>query len=138
MKIISFTFCIRINIFCFVILMFKNEYSYCLSYDIVLISYLQELYYLGARKFVVFEIAAIGCFPAILNKVKPKTRCVEDTNKLVSIFNKKLANELNLLSTILEGSTFTKAESYRLTYNMLKHPARYGEGFVSSPLLHIF
>ncbi|XP_010654133.2 GDSL esterase/lipase 7 [Vitis vinifera] len=96
-------------------------------------NHLKELYYLGARKFVVFEIAAIGCFPAILNKVKPKTRCVEDTNKLVSIFNKKLANELNLLSTILEGSTFTKAESYRLTYNMLKHPARYGLNETRNP-----
>ncbi|KAE9467442.1 hypothetical protein C3L33_00648, partial [Rhododendron williamsianum] len=41
-----------------------------------------ELYNLGARKFVVFEVAPLGCLPDVLDKTKPSTLCDEQINGL--------------------------------------------------------
>ncbi|XP_042480160.1 GDSL esterase/lipase 7-like isoform X2 [Macadamia integrifolia] len=43
---------------------------------------LQDLYKLGARKFVVFNIAAIGCTPAELHRRNLTSGCAEDVNQV--------------------------------------------------------
>lgn len=97
--------------------------------------YLQDLHSLGARKFVVFDIGPIGCLPGILNMVKPKTKCEEGLNGMVSIFNKKLAMKLNDLNSKLRGSTFVLGQTFDLTYELIRRPLQYGWAML---LLHFF
>lgn len=91
------------------------------------------MYSLGARKFVVFDIGPIGCLPGTLNMVKPKTRCEEGLNGMVSIFNKKLAMKLNELNSKLRGSTFVLGQTFDLTYGLIRRPLQYGWATASSP-----
>ncbi|XP_058228248.1 GDSL esterase/lipase 7-like [Rhododendron vialii] len=89
-------------------------------------NHLQELYNLGARKFVVFEIAPLGCLPDVIDKTKPSTICDEQINGLVSIFNTKLGVKLNELKSILNGPTFVTAKSYRFIHNIIHAPLHHG------------
>lgn len=84
---------------------------------------------MGARKFIVFEIAPLGCLPYILDKVRPKTRCAENINRMVSIYNEFLAVELQKMKSTLEGSNFVTGKTYMLTYDMIKRSSRYGKSF---------
>ncbi|KAG5551559.1 hypothetical protein RHGRI_009832 [Rhododendron griersonianum] len=85
-------------------------------------NHLQELYNLGARKFVVFEIAPLGCLPDVIDKTKPLTICDEQINGLVSIFNTNLGVKLNELKSILSGSTFVTAKSYQFIHDIIHAP----------------
>lgn len=94
------------------------------------IVYLQELHGWGVRKFLVFQIPPLGCYPTLAKSGRPKTGCDEGVNTLVSIYNKKLARELKRLRSTLKGSTFVVAKSYNLIYDMVKNPAHYGEALI--------
>ncbi|XP_058227438.1 GDSL esterase/lipase 7-like [Rhododendron vialii] len=89
-------------------------------------NHLQELYNLGARKFVVFEVAPLGCLPDVLDKTKPSTLCDEHINGLVSVFNTNLGVKLNKLKSVLNGSTFVTAKSYRLIHDIIYNPLHHG------------
>ncbi|KAF7136414.1 hypothetical protein RHSIM_Rhsim08G0177000 [Rhododendron simsii] len=89
-------------------------------------NHLQELYNLGARKFVVFEVAPLGCLPDVLDKTKPSTLCDEHINGLVSVFNTNLGVKLNKLKSLLNGSTFVTAKSYRLIHDIIYNPLHHG------------
>ncbi|XP_058181345.1 GDSL esterase/lipase 7-like [Rhododendron vialii] len=68
-------------------------------------NHLKDLYNLGARKMIVFEIGPLGCLPYIINRAKASARCVDDVNRLVSVFNNKLSVKLKELGEKLDGST---------------------------------
>lgn len=51
---------------------------------------LKELYNLGARKFVVFQISWVGCYPELVEKFNLKDKCAENVNDMVKLFNKKM------------------------------------------------
>jgi len=42
---------------------------------------MQDLYNLGARKMILFELGPIGCFPSVMNKAEQKVSCQEELNK---------------------------------------------------------
>ncbi|KAI7993258.1 GDSL esterase/lipase 7 [Camellia lanceoleosa] len=88
--------------------------------------HLEDLYNLGARKIIIFQIGPLGCFPYIINKLKPESRCDEDVNKLVSIFNDKLDATLKELSQKLVGSTFVIARTFDLMKSMIEYPFNFG------------
>ncbi|KAA8542176.1 hypothetical protein F0562_023328 [Nyssa sinensis] len=90
--------------------------------------FMQDLYKWGARKFVVFDICPLGCLPGILNMlpVKPHTRCAEQINDVISIYNMKLGAKLKQLSSMLKGLTFITGNTYNLTQEILQNPGRYG------------
>ncbi|KAH7866387.1 hypothetical protein Vadar_019723 [Vaccinium darrowii] len=89
-------------------------------------NHLKKLYNLGARKFVVFEIAPLGCLPDVIDKTNPSTLCDEQINDLVSIFNTNLGVKLNDLESTLNGSTFVTAKSYRFIHNIIHNPLHHG------------
>lgn len=87
---------------------------------------LQELYDLGARKIIVFELAPIGCYPKVVQSVKPKTKCADEVNNIVSIFNSLLDAKVKELGYTLNGTTFVVAKTYQLIYHMIQNPSVYG------------
>ncbi|XP_058183546.1 GDSL esterase/lipase 7-like [Rhododendron vialii] len=89
-------------------------------------NHLEDLYNLGARKMLIFEIGPLGCLPYIINKFNPRDRCFEDANKLASIFNEKLETKLKELSGKLKGSTFVTAKTFHLIKDIVENPFDYG------------
>ncbi|KAF7132906.1 hypothetical protein RHSIM_Rhsim09G0121300 [Rhododendron simsii] len=87
---------------------------------------LKDLYNIGARKMLVFQVGPLGCYPYVINKVKPSSRCAEDVNSLVSIFNEKLDVKLKELSEKLDGSAFVTARIFDLIKSMILRPSDYG------------
>ena len=85
------------------------------------------MYYIGARKMLIFQIGPIGCFPYIIKRFKPTSRCDEKANKLVSIFNDKLNVKIRELSHKLTNSNFVVVETFHLIKDMVKNPTKYGE-----------
>ncbi|KAL5723345.1 hypothetical protein ACHQM5_006756 [Ranunculus cassubicifolius] len=76
--------------------------------------HLRTLYDLGARKFVVFNVARLGCVPGVINDAKPKptTVCVEDINDKVFLYNSKLRSMITDLEHKFVGSTFVQGDLY--------------------------
>lgn len=76
---------------------------------------------------VIFEIGPLGCLPYIrFNRVKPGSMCVEEANKLASIFNSKLEVKLKELGDKLKGSIFATARIFHLIKDIIEKPADYG------------
>ncbi|OVA16892.1 Lipase [Macleaya cordata] len=90
--------------------------------------HLTTLYNLGARKFVVFGLAPIGCLPAIVNSVNPKptTPCVEDVNNLIKLYNNGLPGAIQQLESSLQGSTFVHGDIYQTSYDQNQDPPKFG------------
>ncbi|XP_062114921.1 GDSL esterase/lipase At1g71691-like [Humulus lupulus] len=91
-------------------------------------SQLQKLYYLGGRKFVVFEVDAMGCSPSSVLKAFPKNpnKCVDDLNVLASNYNKLLNQMLQQLASTLKGAAYIIGRNYDFTYQLAQHPAKFG------------
>ncbi|XP_042480038.1 GDSL esterase/lipase 7-like [Macadamia integrifolia] len=87
---------------------------------------LQDLYHLGARKFLVFNIASIGCTPALLYSKKLTSGCAEDVNQLISLYNEGLPDMLQNLTSSLQGSNFVLGEFYASSYDSNQNPSKYG------------
>ncbi|XP_010108885.2 GDSL esterase/lipase 7 [Morus notabilis] len=97
-------------------------------------NHLTELYNLGARKFVVFDIEAIGCLPIYVNQQKPPTsKCVDDLNSMVLKFNEKLPLKLQDLAVTLSGSAFIVGKNYEHILNLVENPNNYGFKDASNP-----
>ena len=75
---------------------------------------------------VVFEIPPIGCYPIVLENVKSNTRCAENVNNMVSIFNDKLQQKVKELSSTSKDSTIILARTYDLVYDMVNNSSAYG------------
>ncbi|KAJ1413961.1 SGNH hydrolase superfamily [Sesbania bispinosa] len=94
---------------------------------------LERLYNLGARKVVMFEIGPIGCIPAISRTHAHKGDCMEETNQIVSYFNKRLTPMLQNLTSSLPGSIFVLGRANSLGYDIIKNPSNYGLRDGSNP-----
>ncbi|XP_010248158.2 PREDICTED: GDSL esterase/lipase 7-like [Nelumbo nucifera] len=94
---------------------------------------LETLYKLGARKFLVFEIAPIGCMPIVTRLVPHEGPCVEELNQVVSVFNDGLPAMLKQLTTSLQGSTFALGYFSKLGHDMITNPSKYGLGDTTDP-----
>ncbi|KAL5805735.1 hypothetical protein ACOSQ4_028468 [Xanthoceras sorbifolium] len=98
-----------------------------------LFNQLKRLYYLGARKMVVFELGPIGCIPSFTRKQKHYGRCVEKVNQVISFFNNKLAGMLSNLTSTLKGSNFVLGHVNWLGYDAVINPSKYGLTDSSNP-----
>ncbi|KAF3457860.1 hypothetical protein FNV43_RR02520 [Rhamnella rubrinervis] len=87
---------------------------------------LKDLYSLGARKILMFDIAPLGCTPFLVSRVKPDGLCVDVVNSMVTQFNGKLYFKLIDLASSLKGMTFYIAQTYRLVYDIVENPDRFG------------
>lgn len=97
--------------------------------------FLLDLYDLGVRKTVVFEIGPLGCLPYIMNRVNASGRCDENVNELVSIFNDKLKAKLKKLNEKLKGSTFVTTETSHFIRDMVEKPNDYRNSLIYKSLL---
>ncbi|XP_062103239.1 GDSL esterase/lipase 7-like [Humulus lupulus] len=87
----------------------------------------ERLYRLGARKVIVFELGPIGCIPSITRKSKEQgTKCVEEINEMVRMFNQRLGVMLRNLTSSLQGSNFVLGRVHSLGYDAIKNPSKYG------------
>jgi hypothetical protein len=87
---------------------------------------MQDLYELGARKIVLFELGPIGCFPMVRKKGEQNARCDEDLNTVLTVFNGKLYYKLTDIASSLVGTTFIIAQTFKLIYDMVENPFEYG------------
>ncbi|KAL7101101.1 hypothetical protein ACP275_08G035600 [Erythranthe tilingii] len=86
---------------------------------------LRRMYYLGARKVIMFEIGPIGCIPSSTRQFKHNGRCVEEFNEFAVMFNDHLAPMLVNLTSNLQGSSFVLGHAHWLGYDAVTHPSKY-------------
>ncbi|KAJ4979024.1 hypothetical protein NE237_009804 [Protea cynaroides] len=72
--------------------------------------YLQKLYNLGARKFVVFNVGPLGCIPAIVKQENVKIGCAKRVNYFVSVYDKGFPSMIQELRDSLKDSTFVHGD----------------------------
>ncbi|KAL9231266.1 hypothetical protein vseg_006513 [Gypsophila vaccaria] len=84
---------------------------------------LESLYEMGARKIVVFEGAPFGCIPF---SVDANGTCNEGRNGNATLYNTKLGETLQKLSSQLPNSYFSLGKAYDLTIDAINNPANYG------------
>ncbi|XP_042515962.1 GDSL esterase/lipase 7-like [Macadamia integrifolia] len=93
--------------------------------------HLQDLYNMGARKFLVFNIAPVGCTPAMVKLKNVTSGCSNDINQMVSLYNKGFTGMLQELRTSLHGSTFVQGDLNLLSnYFLSQNPSV--NGFITA------
>ena len=86
---------------------------------------MQKLYNLGARKFAIAGLGAMGCIPSILAQ-SPTGKCSDSVNALVQPFNANVKTMINNLNTKLPGAKFIYIDIANMFRDILTHPASYG------------
>lgn len=94
---------------------------------IVVLFWLQRLYQLDARKFIIGNVGPIGCIPyqKTINQLS-EDQCVELPNKLALQYNARLKDLLAQLNDNLPGATFVHANVYDLVMELLTNYKQYG------------
>uniref|UniRef100_A0A7N0TSM2 Uncharacterized protein n=1 Tax=Kalanchoe fedtschenkoi TaxID=63787 RepID=A0A7N0TSM2_KALFE len=89
---------------------------------------LKRLYSMDARKFVVANVAPIGCIPYMrdANLAEPGDDCYDYGNQLAQLFNRRLKTLVSELSRELEGSAFVYANTYHIFSDILQNYTSYG------------
>ena len=82
---------------------------------------------MGARKFLVNNVGAVGCTPGLLNMAKPPTPCFEPANGAVSVYNTILPFVLTNLKFELPGSKFVISNIFKLFVDVKAMPAAFRE-----------
>ncbi|XP_024540146.1 GDSL esterase/lipase At5g45910 [Selaginella moellendorffii] len=100
--------------------------------------FIQDLYNLGARKFLVINIPRQGCNPSVILSRRPSDRlddfgCVADFNALNSRHNSLLRIAVDNLRERLAGASIALADFYGLTGDVLRNPQEYGFTETSKP-----
>ncbi|XP_052205202.1 GDSL esterase/lipase 7-like [Diospyros lotus] len=87
---------------------------------------LQRLHELGARKVLVFGIGPVGCIPSIAKAQEHNGKCVEEVNRMVTLYNDKLGPMLKNLTASLPGSNFILGNIYMFSYSSIQIPTTIG------------
>ncbi|TXG69403.1 hypothetical protein EZV62_004338 [Acer yangbiense] len=87
---------------------------------------LERLYKLGARKFLVNNLGAMGCIPAQVLGQMNKTLCDEKTNGHAVEYNKVLSEMLPKVQASLPGSKMVIGDAYKVLVDAVTFPAQYG------------
>ncbi|CAK9163929.1 unnamed protein product [Ilex paraguariensis] len=86
---------------------------------------MKSLHGLGARKFVMTGIGAIGCCPTQRNQNKTE-ECNEEANYWSTKYNTGLKSMLQGLKSELKEINYSYFESYTVFTNFIQQPATYG------------
>ncbi|CAN6236918.1 unnamed protein product [Urochloa humidicola] len=84
-------------------------------------SHVKTLYNLGARKFVVINVAPIGCCP-YLRSQNPTGECVEPLNHLARSLNDGIRDLFSNLSSEMKGMKYSISSAYELISSLVKNP----------------
>ncbi|KAJ8775331.1 hypothetical protein K2173_020335 [Erythroxylum novogranatense] len=94
----------------------------------------ERLYNLGVGKLVMLEIGPVGCIPSITrNRANQNGKCDEESNQIVSYFNRKLPQMLRNLTSTLQASTLVQGRFGWLAYDAIMKPSNYGLEDTSNP-----
>ncbi|KAJ4798164.1 GDSL esterase/lipase [Rhynchospora pubera] len=92
----------------------------------------KELHDLGARNFIVFNLAPIGCYPAFLRQLPHNAwdvdlyGCMVSYNKAVEYYNKLLLRSLNKIRGIVPGANVVYFDKYAVLLGLFQHPKTHG------------
>nr|KAJ0223869.1 hypothetical protein LSAT_V11C200052880 [Lactuca sativa] len=100
-------------------------------YDSMLVnltlSFVQELYKLGARKIGVFSAPPVGCLPVERTLEGGLLRmCAENQNQQAQIFNNMLKGQLPILESNLPQSRIAFVDFYNPLISIINNPEQYG------------
>ncbi|GMQ02199.1 hypothetical protein CsSME_00048548 [Camellia sinensis var. sinensis] len=110
-----------------------NEFAISLIFELKI--YLDILYEIGARHFIVNNIGPLGCLPSLRYKTI-SGQCDEDMNNLIMPYNYRLPKWLKTWTHYDysgSGITFVLADSYGLLNHMVYHPQEFGFKDVKHP-----
>ncbi|KAL7200151.1 hypothetical protein ACSBR2_022285 [Camellia fascicularis] len=108
-----------------------NEFAISLIFELKI--YLDILYEIGARQFIVNNIGPLGCLPSLRYKTISR-QCNEDMNNLIMPYNYRLPKWLKTWTHYdYSGITFVLADSYGLLNHMVYHPQEFGFKDVKHP-----
>ncbi|KAH7441476.1 hypothetical protein KP509_03G039500 [Ceratopteris richardii] len=121
----------------------KNEFMNFISGLIA--SFLQNLYFEGARKIAVVSYPPLGCVPSqitLRGRLGKARGCVESLNEASIRMNARLKLVLGTLTSSLPGIQFAYLDSYGLLYDAVQNPSKYGfttslEGCCGSGLVEV-
>nr|XP_043634532.1 GDSL esterase/lipase EXL3-like isoform X2 [Erigeron canadensis] len=90
------------------------------------VSFVQELYKLGARRIAILGAPPVGCLPAMRTSVGgPLRMCAKKENKAAELFNVILKQELKYLASSLIESRVAFVDFYYPLINILDNPHQY-------------
>ncbi|KAL6606150.1 hypothetical protein ACP70R_041803 [Stipagrostis hirtigluma subsp. patula] len=93
---------------------------------------IQDLYNNGARNFLVFNMAPVGCYPAFLTKLPHSSSdldeygCMKTYNSGVVYYNELLKNGLAEVRKKLQDASIVYADKYTVMLELFQHPSAHG------------
>ncbi|XP_057858204.2 GDSL esterase/lipase At2g23540-like [Cryptomeria japonica] len=91
-------------------------------------SYITRLYHVGARKFLVSDIAALGCTP-IVRLFLGNGECLDFANQLAMQYNTGLKSLVDQLNQQMDGMSLILLNSYDFLIDMIQHGEDYGKAY---------
>ncbi|GLJ48779.1 hypothetical protein SUGI_1028570 [Cryptomeria japonica] len=90
-------------------------------------SFIKELYSLGARRILVAGLPPIGCLPLLRTmNVLGLGQCMEEYNDIALHYNGELQTTIENLSHKLPGLVTVYGDIYKITYEAIFNPTKYG------------
>ncbi|KAG0463946.1 hypothetical protein HPP92_020015 [Vanilla planifolia] len=92
----------------------------------------KELYDIGGRRFLVFNLAPIGCFPAFLTLLPHKSNdldqygCMVHYNNAVTYYNKLLRAALQQIRPELSNATVVYVNTHAVKLKLFRRPQKHG------------
>ncbi|KAF9589663.1 hypothetical protein IFM89_026820 [Coptis chinensis] len=96
------------------------------SMTLMMTGYLKRLYNLGARKFLVAGVPAVGCCPLQRNQNKTSGDCNEESNYWSNKYNEGAKSMLQAMKTEFKDINYAFSDSYNVLLNLIQNPANYG------------
>nr|CAD1822254.1 unnamed protein product [Ananas comosus var. bracteatus] len=93
---------------------------------------IKELYDIGGRSFMAFNLAPIGCYPAFLEELPHDTwdldifGCMVSYNKAVVDYNNMLNESLTQMREMLPHASIVYVDTHSIKLELFQHPKDYG------------
>ena len=94
--------------------------------------FVEDIYYLGARKISLAGLPPMGCLPLQrFTNILGHHACAEDKNRLAWEYNAKLTRTIAKLNNKLPGIKLVYADAYGIFLDIITRPSHYGEFLIS-------
>ncbi|XP_076946609.1 GDSL esterase/lipase At5g42170-like [Bidens hawaiensis] len=93
----------------------------------LLLNFIKEIYNLGVRKIVVFNVVPVGCLPTMRTLAGGlERRCGDNVNNATQLFNNILKQQLQFWATSYPESRVAVIDYYKALINIIENPHKYG------------